>query len=181
VALDATVAGASANSYLTLEAAAALNAERLGPQAARWSAASETDRIKALISASVYIDAAVRTGLRYISTQRLVFPRAVDVLAGVPFIPLDVQRATFEQALHLLSNAHLMDDNAARRARGMFQFDEQGGPSGTLAIDGAIGLLSPMAQFFLKRVVPLTGSGSGRVSSVRIHSRYSRPRAGTLT
>lgn len=179
MALDATVAGESANSYLTVADADSLNAERLGPQASTWAAAVNADKEKALIQATVDIDARVNVGVAYDDDQALRFPRAVDVdEANVAFIPTRIARATYEQAAYLLANSRLLDEAAARRARGMFSFSEEEGPSGSITLDGTIGLLAPRAEALL-RAFGLAGTpgvaGGGRIGSVRVRSRYAGP------
>lgn len=174
--LDATVGGSAANSYLTLAAANLLNLDRLGPQAARWAAATDSDREKALIQATIDIDALVHVGLPWDNDQALRFPRAVDINeTGVTFIPPRIGRATYEQAAYLLSNAELLDKAASRRARGLYSFDEDGGPSGTLALDSQLGLIAPRAQALLTGFVATTAAGRGRIGSVRLRSRFATP------
>ena len=178
MALDATIGGEAADSYLTVAAADLLNADRLGPQAARWSVASEGEKEKALKQATVDIDAIVGVGLPWDDDQMLKFPRAVDIDSDdLPLLPSRITRATYEQAAYLLHNAELLDDAARRRARGMFSFDDDD-VSGTIALDGKLGLLAPRAEaLLLPYGVSSSGTtASGRVSSVRVRSRYAQPR-----
>lgn len=175
--LDATVGGVSADSYIDVATADALNANRLGPQATRWSAATEATKEKALKQATIDIDARVSVGLPWDDDQALRFPRAVDVdELDAPFILTRIQRATYEQAAYLLSNAELLDDAARRRARGLFSFDEDN-LSGTLSTNPLLGLLAPAAEALLTGyIVSSAESGaSRRVTSIKVHSRYSRP------
>lgn len=124
--LDATVAGASSDSYITLAVADALAEDDLGPEAERWRAptTAEADRERALKRATREIDDFVRTGSRHTATQRLRFPSTADVLDGEPFIPADVQHATYYQALYVLSNAAVLDRANARHARNVRQGSE---------------------------------------------------------
>ena len=129
MALDATVGGASANSYLTVAAADAFAGDDLGPEAEKWKDASAADdrRERALQRATREIDDFVRPGFRrHSATQRLRFPRAtVDVdSAGDPFIPPEIQYATYCQAIFVLANAAVIDRANARQARNVSQASE---------------------------------------------------------
>lgn len=178
MALDYTVGGAAATSYLSVAAADELNADRLGPQASTWAAAADGEKEKALIQATADIDGAVVVGLPYSIDQALRFPRAIDVdVDDAPLIPSRVARATYEQAAYLLANAQLLDDAAARRARGMYTFDEPE-VSGTIALDGKLGLLAPRAEALLTGFFSI--ATANRLSSIRVRSRYARPTAVSL-
>lgn len=182
MALDATVGGESADSYIDVATADSLNADRLGPQAARWAAAATADKEKALKQATVDIDARISIGLPWDDDQALRFPRAVDVDdLDAPFILPRIKRATYEQAAYLLSNIELLDDAARRRARGLFSFDEDD-LSGTLAVSGQLGLLAPAAEALLAGFIATTAESgaSRRVTSMKVHSRYSRPTVASL-
>lgn len=174
MALDATVGGAAANSYLTVAAADLLNGDRLGSYAARWTAADAPTKEKALIQATADIDAFVHPAERWSDGQLLAFPRAIDVDdALAPFIPMRVQVATFEQALYLLVNIDQLERAATRRARGLYTFDEDEGPSGTLALDSQLGLLAPRAEALLTSFVGSARGGyvgSMRIKSAMVHA-----------
>lgn len=168
MALDATVAGVSANSYLTVAEADTLNGTRLGPAAAAWSVASLADKEKALISATRDVDANVRPATPYSALQALAFPRATDLdAADLPILAGGVKLATYEQAVYLLDNATALDEAASRRARGLYQFTDDD-VSGSIALDPLLGLLAPRAQAALQGVT-LT-EGSTRIGSARLHS-----------
>lgn len=183
MALDATVAGASADSYLTVEEADALNDAQVafsGSQAAAWAAADTSTKEALLRAATIDIDAYVRSGPIYISNQRLRFPRAIDVDADdAPFLHWRVTHATYEQAAYLLLNGRLIEGAARRRARGMFSFNEDD-ISGTLAIDPQVGLIAPQAEQLLAGLVPTAGTRAGGIGSVRVRSRYASPSTVTL-
>lgn len=151
--LDATLAGAAANSYLTVAEADALARDDLGTTAERWLAASVPDREKALIRATREIDLFVADagGMRYSATQALLFPRAVDVTGtpALPFLHRSIRAAAYSQAAYVLENAKRIDQAASRRARGFLRFDENDGPSGELALDPAFGLLAPHVEGLL--------------------------------
>lgn len=172
MALDATVAGASANSYLTVAAADALAAADLGRNATGWLAATQPVKEAALQRATREIDAFFPTTgmwLRYSYTQALLFPRPMDASGSplAPYVPAGVLQACFKQAAYLVANANTIDDAAARRARGLFSFsDSEGG--GSVALDPTFGLLAPEAVGYLQ---PLRAGGRGTLTSVPISSR----------
>lgn len=142
--LDATVAGASANSYLTVAAADAFAASDLGRNRDAWTTATADDKEAALIRATQEIDDEVgRVTAPLTETQVLLFPRLVDQVSGAGFIPTRVGRAVYLQAAHLLRNSKVLDDAAAFRARGLSSFANPDGTGGTLADDENYGRLAP--------------------------------------
>ena len=175
MALDTTIAGENADAYLSVAEADAYAGRSLSAFAAAWSAASPTSKENAIREATVDVDAHVRATTPYSTTQRLLFPRDRDYSGtpAVPFIDRRVKQATFEQAAYLLANQRHLDEAAKRRARGMFSFSEEDGPSGTLAVDPQLGRLSPRAQQLLGS---LTGTSHVGVRSVPIRSlAYQEP------
>lgn len=169
MALDATVGGTASNSYLTVVDADLLNDDRLGAFAAAWAAADDPTKEKALIQATADVDANVRAGVPYDTAQALLFPREIDVDdSDVAYIVSRVRLATYEQAIYLLSTMHLLEDAAMRRARGMFSFDEEEGPSGSIVLDGRVGQLAPRAESLLQSFTS-TGGG-GYIGSFRVKS-----------
>lgn len=102
MALDATVGGASANSYLTLAAANALFAARVG--SSTWSAATDEEKSAALQQATRELDLDITAGCKADSAQRLAFPRA-DQDEPLSEIPADVQWGCAEQAIWVLAHA----------------------------------------------------------------------------
>lgn len=154
MALDATVAGPAANSYLTLAAADAYAAN--DPiSGAEWLAASDAAQEQALIAATADVDLYQRAaGTRYSAAQALLFPRDVDVASSVAFLLSDVKRATYEQAVYLLVNHELIADAASRRARALFNFSDYDG-SGQPAMNPSFGLYAPKMTEYLARI----GSG----------------------
>lgn len=178
--LDTTVAGASADAYITVAEGDTFAGRSLSGFAAAWTAANTATKENAIRQATVDVDAHVRstdpwTASVYQPTpppaaQRLLFPRAIDYTGaapGTPFIEDRVKQATWEQAAYLLANQKLLDDAARRRARGMFSFSEDEGPSGTLAIDATIGRFSPAAAALLRSLI---GTGRAGVRSVPLRS-----------
>lgn len=137
--LDATVAGAASDSYLTVAAADALAAADLGPEAGKWAAASTTldQQERALKRATREIDRGWRPGAKHSTTQRLRWPRAVDIDADdAPLIPADVAEATYYQAIFVLAKATTLDRANDRQARNASQASEPN-TSYTVAQDGS--------------------------------------------
>lgn len=174
MALDATVAGASADSYLTVAAADLLAADDLGPEAERWTAPSTTvlEREQALKRATREIDAYVPTGYPpYATTQALVFPRSIDVVSGAPVIPSALKRAAYHQAAFVLLNAGTIDRASQRHARNLSQHSETG-TSGTQGED-ASSVMSPRALHHLAGVGLVSRSRiAGTVHSARVASGF---------
>ena len=174
MAIDATVGGASADSYLTVAAADALAATDFGPEADKWLEATTTtdDRERALKRATREIDGYVRPGWpRYDTSQALRFPRSIDVASDVAYIPADIEQATYHQAAYVLLNQRTIDRANARHARALSQYSEDG-LSGSVDED-AVNLISPRAMHYLagfQKATP-TSSGAG-MSSVRFASGF---------
>lgn len=169
MAIDATVGGASANSYLDVAAADALAADDLGPAAERWLAAATADKEKALKRATREIDGwiAERGSAPWSATQALLFPRVGDVDASdVPFIHRNVQQATYEQATYVLDNAAALDEAASRRAKGFFSYTNPDGTGGSLAANPDFGLLAPHVEHLMLEVFRRdVGVGSAPIRS----------------
>lgn len=179
MAIDATVAGADANSYLDVAAASAYNGDRNGRQATAWNSSSTDDKENALIEATLLIDAIARASVPYSAAQALAFPRAVDVDADlVPYLPERLRIATYEQAAYLIANQKLLDDAASRRARQLFTFDEDG-ISGSISADALVGLIAPKVQLLLGSIVET--ASADRIGSVRIRSKLYQPSRTTIT
>jgi hypothetical protein len=150
--LDATVAGASANSYLTIAAADALATSDLGRDAETWLAATTDQKEAALLRATDEIDGDVgRVVTRATTGQLLLFPRYEDRAAdGTTLIlPGRLLRATYLQAAFLLRNAKLLDDAASFRARGLTNFSNPDGTGGQVADDPSFGTMHPRAKALL--------------------------------
>lgn len=168
MALDATVAGAAANSYLTLAGANTLAGEALGREAAAWNAASDADKEKALIRATSDVDAYIGgVSARSATGQALLFPRATDTSSGTPYILGRVQRATFHQAAFLLANVDAIADADARRASGLLsRSDMDGGWTASLREPAT---LSSIAESYLR---PLRLGRTAVLGSIRLASGY---------
>ena len=152
MALDATVAGPSANSYLTVAAADALALEDLGRTKAEWIAATDEDKEAALIRATEEIDGLIGESTSQADpAQALLFPRLEDVAYGTStfIIPPLLAKATYLQAKHLIANADLIDDAASRRARGLQNFANNDGTGGQLADNASFGMLHPRVERML--------------------------------
>ena len=111
MALDATVGGPSANSYVTRAAADSYFADRHG--ASDWTSATDTAlKDQCLMSATWRLDQEQAKGQRSSTTQRLAWPRTYVEDPDVPLgatatyldgatIPRRLQEATYELALVL--------------------------------------------------------------------------------
>lgn len=171
--LDATPAGADANSYLTVAAADALAGEDLGPERDVWLKADVELKDRALMRATREVDGYVATGWDPADAdQALLFPReTIDVdAAGDAIIPRKVVLATYQQALYLLKNKDVLAAMNAHRARAgdvdpdsAYGVDPENGPS----------VISPMAMHYLAgfRTAPRVSKG-GNVRSARVGSGF---------
>ena len=115
MALDATVGGANANSYVTVEEADSYFLERLHSGA--W--VTSTVKEAALITASRLLDwELVFSGSKALDAQAMQFPRSdlvlndgTEVLSTI--IPREIKFATFELALFSLSADRTADNPLA--------------------------------------------------------------------
>lgn len=179
--LDATPAGADANSYLTVAGADALAGEDIGPEATAWLAlvnATPADLAKkeaALKRATREIDEYLRTGFtKAVAGQRLRFPRAdVDVDGdGDPAIPRGIELATYQQAIYLVKNAAVIAAANTRRARNM-QSASEPDISYSQGADDGMSILSAQALHYLAGFAVATRSQrAGGVRSVRVRSGF---------
>lgn len=178
MALDATVAGVSANSYLSIAAADLLAAADTGPEVTAWTAATTDQKERALKRATREIDAFLRSGwLRYGAAQSvafvqaLLFPRAIDVSGSpaLPFLPRAVQLATYEQATYVHKNATVLDAAAVRRAQDM-QSATQSNLSYTRSAEEGANVLSPAALVYLEGY--RRAGGARGIRTVRMSSGY---------
>lgn len=114
MALDATVGGAAANSYVLQAAATSYFADRL--DAASWTGAITGDKDSSLIMATLRLDTESYVGVPVFATQRLKWPRlgVFDEdgrMISSSSIPQVIQQATFEYALALLKEPTLLGDS----------------------------------------------------------------------
>jgi hypothetical protein len=174
--LNADPGEPDSNSYLTVTDADALAEERgLGPAAEEWLAADDELKEKALLNATMDVEAylgPVTTGQLWASDQALLFPRYSDVdEAAAPFILPNVRLATYEQAVYRLHNREVIDNANSRRARGLISFSDDDGSGSVVAARPDFGTMSPQALMYLKR---LRGLGRATLRSVPIGSSYRR-------
>ena len=112
VTLDATLAGANANSYISVADATTYFGNRL--DSADWVAASADNKAASLITATTWLDTVEFYGERSSTTQALKWPRTDVTCDGIEatatFIPKPILQATCEVALALLRNPTMMRD-----------------------------------------------------------------------
>jgi len=105
VTVIATPGSSTANSYLSVAAATDLADLKLGTT--QWSAASADNRGRALIQATMALDALQWIGTKATTTQALLWPRQ-DASCGEKAydnatIPTEIKQACFDLAEHLLA------------------------------------------------------------------------------
>lgn len=104
--VDATLAGAAANSYVTLAAADAYF--ETVPDSSTWTDKTTDQKNRALISATRWIDALAYYGDRCSDTQSLKWPRDNYTVDGVALactlIPEPIKVATYELARALAND-----------------------------------------------------------------------------
>lgn len=116
--IDATVGGASANSYLTINAATAISETMLGTLS--WTTATTDQRTRALITATSGLETLQWIGERATTTQALSWPRTnaqcVDKDYEATEIPREIELATFDLAEALLSDPTLLKSSSSADA-----------------------------------------------------------------
>ncbi len=135
--LDATLAGAVSNSYLTVAEADAIASADLGEEPETWLAAPLDRKERALIRATRECDRYKGVvGERYSLTQALLFPRVSDLntTTGVVYLNPNIGLACYEQATYVLHNADVLDRAATRRAQGIGSSQDD---DGSWSIQGA--------------------------------------------
>jgi hypothetical protein len=112
MALDATVGGASSNSYVTQADATTYFGHRF--DATEWTNASSDNRNIALMMATARLDQEEYTGLRVDDDQRLKWPRygvyVDNVYQEETAVPRPIKEATYELALAFLKDSTLLAD-----------------------------------------------------------------------
>jgi hypothetical protein len=110
VTVDATLAGANSNSYITVATATAYFDNRL--DSGDWTAASADTKAAAVITATTWLEGLEYSGNRATTTQALKWPRTDITCDGIEadetFIPTEIKNATAEVALALIGNPDLM-------------------------------------------------------------------------
>lgn len=170
MALDATVGGAAAESYLSVADADALAADDYGPEREWWLDQGLEEKELALKRATDEIDDWVRSGwARYATAQALAFPRLIDVAdyPVAPFLPERLRRATYYQAAFLVRNARVLAAADTRRARGLQSASE---PNMSYTPASEPETLSRRAQRSLEGY--RKAGGSKGVRTVRMGSGY---------
>lgn len=106
--IDATLSGASANSYVTL--AAANTYFETVPDSNTWTDKTDDQKNRALISATRWIDALSFYGDRCTTTQALKWPRNNYTVDGIDLacslIPEGIKTATYELARALANDTN---------------------------------------------------------------------------
>lgn len=166
MALIVTPAADDADSYLSV--AAAESRARVsddGPERDAWLSTALERQERLLRRATVEIDMYLEPAWdRYSSTQALQFPREVDVTGSTPYIPPNVELATYQQAIYLAKNTRVLAAANVRRERGdgtdvgLSQIDPDAGPSA----------LSPLAILALARYRKVAGATRGSLRSTRV-------------
>jgi len=107
------------NSYVSLEEALIYFLDRIDVDA--WTAASDTQKSQALVTATSILDGIDWTGAAISETQALAFPRSgtyydpkigADVTLST-IVPARIVRAACELAYHLLNNDGLLDNSGS--------------------------------------------------------------------
>jgi hypothetical protein len=110
------------NSYATVAEADSYFLDRL--DAAIWTAADATRKAQALITASLLLNDQKWIGIAVSDSQSLAFPRSgsyfdsmmgTEVILTEDEVPSRVISATYELALHLLTNGNVLDDTGSVR------------------------------------------------------------------
>ena len=105
-AIDATVGGVAANSYITVAEGDTFAADVLGTVA--WSAATSDNKIRALLIATARLDELEWIGAMAATTQALSWPRTGaechEKVYTSLVIPYEVKRGTFDLANLLLKD-----------------------------------------------------------------------------
>lgn len=171
--LDATIAGSSANSYLTVVAADESASDDLGRFAEKWLDAVLDRKERCLIRASREISSRLGPTVRYSATQLLAWPRSIDYTgvapATTPLLHPELLRATYEQAIFLNAVAETLDDSAQRRAQGTFSASDDNG-SFSLAADPQLGRISPEALAAIESLRGQTRRSSRVIVSIPMRS-----------
>lgn len=111
--IDATLSGASSNSYVTL--AAANTYFETVPDSTTWTNKTDDQKNRALISATRWIDALSFYGDRCTDTQALKWPREDYTIDGVDLacslIPEGIKIATYELARALANDTGAITDS----------------------------------------------------------------------
>ncbi len=112
MALDATISGASSNSYVTRAEATSYFGDRLDTD--EWDDASNANKDAALVMATLRLEQEDYIGSRADQDQALKWPRYSvyidNILQDSDAIPRVVQEATYELALAILKDTTMLGD-----------------------------------------------------------------------
>ena len=112
MALDATIGGASSNSYVLRADATAYFGDRL--DTTEWDDASNASMDSALVMATLRLDQEEWVGTRADEDQNLKWPRYGVYVDGIyqdsDAIPRPIEEATYELALAILKDTTLLAD-----------------------------------------------------------------------
>lgn len=174
---DATVAGATATSYLTAVEGDAYAAATLGAEARAWEDATLEEKEQALMTATTSVDAFSRAGsgyaVAYDTAQALLYPRDIDITGtpSTPYLLATVKQATFVQAAWLLKNHTLLSEASSHVAAGIFsQSDDDG--SWTAAADPTRGVYAPQMIVLLNSIAPASRTRGASLISVPMASSF---------
>jgi hypothetical protein len=112
MALDSTVGGASANSYVSRADAVTYFGDRL--DITEWTDASNDNKDAALVMATLRLDQEEWVGTRSSITQNIAWPRIGVYVDGIyqdsAAIPRQIEEATYELALAILKDTTFLAD-----------------------------------------------------------------------
>ena len=171
--IDATIKGASANSYVTL--AEANTYFETVPDSSTWTDKTDDQKNRALISATRWIDTFVYQGDRCDENQALKFPRTnyqVDrVELSCSTIPLNIKYAQYELARALANDTDAMtgnlgtDGNFSEVKLGDIEVKYNTASQGTGSVNNILDVY-PWLQSYLGAYI-LGGAGSFQMRVVR--------------
>jgi hypothetical protein len=108
MALDATLAGATSNSYVTRARADEIAPTIPGTASQAWQAASDDDKDLSLIQATTWLETLDYKGVRCTTTQALKWPRSGadcdGLISTCTAIPFKIEYAEVVLAMRLLAN-----------------------------------------------------------------------------
>ena len=171
--IDATISGANANSFVTLDEAN--NYFATVPESSTWDDKTVDQKKRALISATRWIDSFVYYGNRCDDGQALKFPRNNYQVDGVELscsiIPLNIKYAQYELARALANDTDAItgttgkDGNFEEVRLGDIQVKYNTASQGTGSINNILDVY-PWLQSYLGAYM-LGGAGSFQMRVVR--------------
>ena len=156
--LVATVGDAAANSYVLRQDADDFFQLGMHPKSETWHVIADELRDQYLIRATYQIDMQKIRGGKAdsmldgsgVPNQALKFPRSQDDDGGTSYIPIEIKRATYEQAVYLAETGSQFDTRALLQAQGVTSVSiddvsESYGGGGTSTLD----VLAPIVKQLL--------------------------------